>query len=109
MFLHPSCYAGDFNSPHTDFVYNNNSADEDCYIAWANFNNLALLYNPNDTASFFSGHWNTDFNLAFCSIGPDGRLPKGRVFEKFPRSQRRLSLITPPWLIFPLPGRSIVR
>ena len=30
MFLHFSLYADDYNSPHINFVYNNNSANGDC-------------------------------------------------------------------------------
>ena len=70
----------------------------------------ALLCNPKNTANFFSCHWNTGFNLAFCSIiGPDSRLPKRRVLEKFPWTQHRLSLIILTRLILLLPGRSVVR
>ena len=67
---------------------------------WASVNCLALLYNDSfySAASFYSGRWNTGTNpdLAFASVGPNSRLPDRRVLEKFPRSQHRPSLITPP-------------
>ena len=65
-------------------------------LGW--LSNLALLYNAKDEASFYSGRWNTGTNpdLAFASVGPNSRLPDGRVLEKFPRSQHRPSLITLP-------------
>ena len=59
-------------------------------------NNLGLLYNLKDTASFFSHRWNVGTNpdLAFASFGQDSRLPDRRVLGNFPRPQRRPSLIT---------------
>ena len=58
VFLQPSLYADDFNSSHADWVYNNNSVDEDCLATWANSSNPAFLYHSKDTASFHSGRWN---------------------------------------------------
>ena len=65
---------------------------------WASINCLALLYNAKDAASFYSGHWNTGtkLDLAFASVGPNTCLPDKHVLDKFPRSQHRPSLITPP-------------
>ena len=42
--------------------------------------------------------WNTGTNpdLAFASVGPNSYLPDRRVLKKFPMSQHRPSLITPP-------------
>ena len=98
VFFHPCLYAGDFNCPHVDWGYNKSSVDGKCLLAWANSNSPALLHNPKDKSSFHSGRWNTDTNpdLAFTSVGPDSRLPHRRVLKKFPRSQHRPSLITPP-------------
>ena len=87
--LNPCLYAGDFNCPHVDWGYKNNSADGDCLLVWASSNNLALLHDPKNEPSFHSGHWNTGTNpdLAFTTVGPDSRLPYRRVLERFPRSQ----------------------
>ena len=64
----------------TDWWYNNGSAEMDSVITWTNSNNLALLNNLNDTASFHFGLWNTGTNpdLAFYNIGLDSgqRLPQ---------------------------------
>ena len=111
VFPHPCLYAGDFNSPHTDWGYNSISTDGDCLVAWASINNLVLLHNPKDAATFHSGRWNTGTNpdLAFSSVGPDGRLPDRRVLENFPRSQHRPSLITPPRIFHPIPGTPVKR
>ena len=69
------------------------SPDSDILDSWATFNNLGLLYNPKETASFFSRRWNVDTNLdlAFASLSQDSR-----VLGKFPQSQHQPSLITPP-------------
>ena len=98
VFPHPCLYAGDFNCRHADWGYDDNSPDGECLAGWASINCLALLYNAKDSASFYSSHWNTGTNpdLAFASVGPNSRLPDRRVLEKFPRSQHRPSLITPP-------------
>ena len=111
VFTHPCLYAGDFNCLHVDWGYNTNSADGDCLLAWASSNNLALLHDPKDEPSFHSGCWNTGTNpdLAFTTVGPDCHLPYRRVLEKFPRSQHRPSLITPPRLSLPVPGGPVKR
>ena len=98
MFPHPCLYAGDFNCRHADWDYDDNSPDGECLACWASINCLALLYNPKDAASFYSGRWNTGPNpdLAFASVGPNSCLPNRRVLEKFPRSQHRTPFITPP-------------
>ena len=98
VFTHVCLYASDFNCPHVDWGYNTNSLDGDCLLAWASSNNLALLHNPKNEPSFHSRRWNTGTNpdLAFTTVGPDSRLPYRRVLEKYPRSQHRPLLITPP-------------
>ena len=50
------------------------------------------------TAWFFCFRWNVSTKpaLAFSSFGHESRLPDRRVLGKFPRSQHRPSLITPP-------------
>ena len=59
MFPQPCLYASNFNYRHFDWGYNNNGPDGECLAGWANINNLALLYNAKDAASFYSGCWNT--------------------------------------------------
>jgi len=59
----------------------------------------------------FSHRWNVSTNpdLAFASFGQDSRLPDRRVLEKFPRSQHRPSLITPPRLKVPAHSNPVKR
>ena len=111
MFPHPCLYAGDFNCRHADWGYDDNSPDRDCLADWASIDCLALLYNSKDAASFYSGRWNTGTNpdIAFASVGPNSRLPDRCVLEKFPRSQHRPSLITPPRFAMAVPSMPIKR
>jgi len=85
-FPHPSLYVSDFNSQHVNWGYNTTSPDVESLNSRATFNNLGLLYNPKETASFFSRHWNVGTNpdLAFASFGQDSRLPDRRVLGKVP-------------------------
>ena len=75
------------------------------------YNCLALLYNAKDAASFYSGRWNTGTNpdLAFASVCPNSRLPDRHVLDKFPRSQHRPSLITPPRFAMAVPSMPVKR
>ena len=111
MFPHPCLYAGDFNCRHADCGYNDNSPDGECLAGWASINCLALPYNAKDTASFYSGCWNTGTNpdLAFTRTGLSSRLPDRRVLEKFHRSQHRPLLITPPRFAMAVPSMPVKR
>ena len=111
VFPHPCLYAGDFNCRHADWGYDDNNPDGECLAGWASINCLALLYNAKDAASFYSGRWNTGTNpdLAFASVGPNSRLPDRRVLDKFPRSQHRPSLITPPRFAMAVPSMPVKR
>jgi len=101
-FPHPSLYVGDFNCQHVKRGYNKTSRNGESLDSWATSNNLGLLYNPKKTGSF-SHQWNIDTNpdLVFTSFGQDCRLPNRHVLGKFPRSQHRPSIITPPKLKVP--------
>ena len=111
VFPHECFYAGAFNCCHADWGYGDNSPDGECLAGWASTNCLALLYNPKDAASFYSGRWNTRTNpdLAFASVGRNSRLPDRRVLEKFPRSQHRPSLITLPRFAMAVPSMPVKR
>ena len=111
VFPHPCLYAGDFNCRHANWGYDDNSLDGECLAGWASINCLALLYNAKDAASFYSGRWNTGTNpdLAFASVGPKSRLPDRRVLDKFPRSQHRPSIITPPRFAMAVPSMPVKR
>ena len=79
--------------------------------AWARINNLVLLHNPKDAASFHSGRWNTSTNpdLTFVSIDLNSRLSERHVFKKFSRSQYRPSLITSPRFAHFVPSKPAKR
>ena len=70
---------------------------------------IVFLYNAKDAASFYSGRWNTGTNpdVVFASVGPNSRLPNRCVLEKFPRSQHRPSLITPPRFAMAMPSMPV--
>ena len=73
-FPHPSLYVGDFNFQHINWSYNTTSPDGESLDSWATSNNLGLLYNPKETASFFSHRWNVgNPDLALVSLGQDSR------------------------------------
>jgi len=95
-------YVGDFNCQHVNWGYNKTSPDGESLDSWATSNNLGLLYNAKETASF-SHWWNvcTNPDLAFMSFGQDSQLPYRRFLGKFLRSQHCPSLITPPKLKVP--------
>ena len=80
-------------------------------VGWANTNNLVLLQNPRNAASFHSGRWNTNTNpdLAFVSIDSDSCLPDRQILEKLSRSQHRPSLITPSRFARAVPSKPVKR
>ena len=103
-------YAGDFNCQHSEWGYHMCSADGDALTAWASANDLTLLYDPKEPASFHSQRWNSDTNpdLAFVHTADTG-IPTRRVLEKFPRSQHRPSLISSPCLAAPIACKPVKR
>jgi len=113
LWLRPcrSLHVGDFNCQHVNWGYNKTLPDGESLDSWETFNNLGLLYNQKTTASFFSHRWNAGTNpdLAFANFGQDSRLPDRRVLGKFPKPQRRPSLITPPTLKVPVHSDPVKR
>jgi len=97
-FPYPSLYVGDFNCQHVNWRYNKTSPDVENLDSWATSNNLGLLYDRKEEASFSTHRWNvaTNPDLAFANFGKDSRLPDRGVLGKFLRSQHRPSHITPP-------------
>ena len=110
-FPHPSLYIVNFNCQHVNWGYNTTFLDSENLDSWATSNNLGLLYNPKETASFFSRCWNigTNPDLAFTSLGQDSRLPDRRVLGKFPWTQHRPFLITPPRFKVPAHSNPVKR
>ena len=74
------------------------SLDGESLDSWATSNNLGLLYNPKETASFFSRCWNVGTNpvMVFTSFRQDSQLLDRCVLGQLPRPQHWPSLITPP-------------
>ena len=109
VFPHPCLYAGNFNCRHADWGYDDNSLDGECLTGWASINCLALLYNAKDASSYYSSCWNTGTNpdLAFAGVSPYSRLLDRCVLDKFPRSQHRLLLITPPRFAMAVPSMPV--
>ena len=96
VFPHPCLYAGDFNCSHADWGYDDSSPDGQCLAGWASINCLALLYNANDAASFYSGRWKTGTGtnlIIFASVGSNSRLSDRRVLENFPGQNIDIRLI----------------
>ena len=111
VFPHPCLYAGDFNCRHAEWVTMTTVRTVSVWLTGASINCLALLYNAKDAASFYSGRWNNGTNpdLAFASASPNSCIPDGRVLDKFPRSQHRPSLITPPRFAMAVPSMPVKR
>ena len=84
-------------------------ADSNCQASWKVINNLILLHNPKNPASFYSGHQNTETNpdLAFLSVGSDNCLPDRLILKKFSKSQHRPLCIVPPEFALPTPSRPV--
>jgi len=53
-FPNPVLYVGDFNCQHVNWGYNKTSTDGESLDSWATSNNLRLLYDPKEAASFSS-------------------------------------------------------
>ena len=61
--FHTLCiYAGDFNCCHTDRVYNDINADEECLAAWAASNDLILLQSPKGYPTLHLRLWKSETN-----------------------------------------------
>ena len=111
VFPHPCLYAGVFNYQHVDWGYSFTSPDGESLADWATKSNLALLHNPKDAPSFFSGRWNTGTNpdLAFASKGHVCWLLDRRIPEKFSKSQHRPLLIKRSKTVVSLPSEPYKR
>ena len=91
-FPHSSLYVCDFNCQHVNWGYDKTSPDGESLDSWATSNNLGLLRDPKEAASFSSHRWNVGTNpdLAFASFAQDNRLPDRRVLGKFGLSTREV-------------------
>ena len=96
VFSYLCLYAGNVNHRHVDQGYADNIRDSECLASWASINSLTLLCHSKNTASFYTGRWNTGTNsdLAFGNVDPNSCLPDRRVLEKFRKSQHLPLLIS---------------
>lgn len=90
---HPAVYMGDFNSHHTLWGYNNDDTNGEFIVNWALNNDLHLMFDAKDTATFFSRRWNSNHNPDLCFVSTDTEnmaMPADRtVLRGFPKSQHR--------------------
>lgn len=94
---HPSVYVGDFNSHHQEWKYENNDANGEALINWAENHNLHLVFDAKDRGTFKSAAWQREYNPDLCFVSKDNNnLPLAtsrKVLPDFPRSQHRPVLI----------------
>ena len=104
----PALYAGDFNSRHTDWGYNNSNEDGDFLVEWTSAVDATLIFDPKEPSTFHSARWDSHTNpdLAFAKTLANESLPTRRVLDRFPRYQHRPSLITTPSLIQAVGGKT---
>ena len=50
--LHPTMYAGDFNSHHADWGYDTPNNDGDMLLGWASCSDLTLMRDPVQRGTF---------------------------------------------------------
>lgn len=90
---HPSIYAGDFNSHHSNWRYRETDNNGEHLLGWAEQHNLHLVFDAKERNTFKSRTWNTESNpdLAFVSTNEKCQpLPMSRcVLKEFPKSQHR--------------------
>lgn len=95
---HPSVYAGDFNSHHSNWGYSANDRNGTDLDHWSEDNKLWLLFDPKEKRTFHSARWRRDYNpdLAFVSMDSDLKplISKRTVLDKFPHSQHRPVMIS---------------
>lgn len=85
---HPSVYAGDFNSHHSNWGYSTNDRNGDQIVHWSERNNLWLLYDAKDKGTFHSARWLQDYNpdLTFVSSDSEHKplLSSRTILANFP-------------------------
>ena len=92
-FPHPALYAGDFNSHHCEWGYNDNDHNGELLVEWAVNNELHLVFDPKDKCTFFSAAHRRGYNPDLCFVSTDDEgIPlqiTRKVLPSFPRSQHR--------------------
>lgn len=95
---HPSIYAGDYNSHHSNWGYSSTDKNGDDLNHWSENNNLCLLFDAKDKGTFHSARWQRDYNPDLVFVSMDSELKplisKRTVLNNFPHSQHRPVMIT---------------
>lgn len=90
---HPAIYIGDYNSHHEQWRYRKNDANGEALTKWAEDEQLHLVFDAKDRASFKSAAWRQEYNpdLCFVSTDKEGKAlaTTRRVLRDFPHSQHR--------------------
>lgn len=92
-FPHPAMYAGDFNSHHNEWGYNDIDDNGERVVEWATNSELHLVFDPKDKCTFFSAAHRRGYNPDLCFVSTDDEgIPlqiTRKVLPCFPRSQHR--------------------
>lgn len=90
---HPSVVAGDFNSHHTSWGYDENDENGKVLSEWIETENMQLIFNGKDRHTFHSGRWNRGYNPDLCIVSKDHNgvslQAQRSVLNNFPKSQHR--------------------
>ena len=102
--------SGDFNCHHELWGYSDNNKNGRTLANWCSNNNLTILFDPKQPASFEFGRWRSKTNpdVTFSTPIRD-TIPTRTILDRFPRSQHRPSLIQIPPLIFPTTSTPVPR
>jgi hypothetical protein len=96
-FDQPAIYVGDFNSHHSQWGYSVDDHNGTGLVAWAEANNLSLVFDSKDASTFHSARWRRGYSpdLCFCSCDRSCKpIMAGRkVLSAFPHSQHRPVLV----------------
>ena len=109
VFLHPFLYAGGFNCQHVDCGFDANSADGRIPDWLGKYQQFCPTPLPKRCRQLPLCPLEYKYEPGSCirQIDSDSRLPDRQILEKFPRSQHRPSLITPPRFARPVPSKPV--
>lgn len=93
IFPHPAIYAGDFNSHHQEWCYDDNDSNGELLVDWASRNSFQLVFDAKDEPSFYSQAHQRGYNPDLCFVSTEKEefpLQVSRsVLCRFPNSQHR--------------------
>lgn len=68
---HPSIYAGDFNSHHSEWDYRDDDENGESLVSWASTAELLLVHDSKDRRTFYSKAHRTESNPDLCFVSAD--------------------------------------